>query len=282
MDMPTVHLKYLEPYGKRKGPEFHVTGVGVDEPMPPCLVNRPYGTGSWLFMQFHHPVAIEAADGRLERQALSFMIWPDGASHVYGNAKEAWSHSWLHCVGAEVGAIVSDAGLPVVTPFALPSKSPVNRILTQIHAEIAGRRKPDESILLLYLRLLCKELARAAGPDEGALAQTPERILAARRHIESKPGSKISLEKLAKTAGLSVSRFSAEFKRHIGKSPIDYLIDTRIARSAYLLRDMNLSVAEVAAEVGYKDPFQFSKIFSKRYGKSPREARKGFKDSIAE
>ena len=250
--------------------------------MAPGLVNRPFGTASWLFMHFHHPVIIESTDGKLLRPAMSFMIWPDAAGHLYGSAQGEWSHSWLHCVGAEVASIVSESGLRIGTPFVVESKTLVNKLLVMMHLELASRRFPDESILLLQLKILVKELARAAGSDEGRKAQTPERILVARRYIESHQNAKVSLEKLAKLAGLSVSRFSSEFKRHIGKSPIDYLIETRLGRSIYLLRNMNLSIAEVAEQVGYEDPFQFSKIFAKRFGKSPREARKSLMKEIEE
>jgi hypothetical protein len=39
-----------------------VSGIGVQEPMRPCIIDRPTGTGDHLFMQFHNDVWIVAGD----------------------------------------------------------------------------------------------------------------------------------------------------------------------------------------------------------------------------
>ena len=42
-----------------------------------------------------------------------------------------------------------------------------------------------------------------------------------------------------------------------------------------LLRSTDLATAEIAAQVGYKDPHYFSFVFKKTLGTSPREYRSG-------
>jgi len=267
--------KYLERFGARRGPEFHMTGVGVEEPMPPCIVNRPLGTQSWLFMHFHNPVSLKVDGAVATYPEGSFMIWGEMDGHYYGCQEAPWSHSWTHCVGAVVGKAVSEAGLPIGRPFLFKSRETADRILSQAYAEITSRKEPDEGILLLLLQLLTRELAREAkGGESQADSFVPERIIAARRRIETHLAEKTTLAELAKSASLSVPHFCAEFKRHIGRAPIDYLIEVRMVQARYLLRDMNLSVSEVSRQVGYDDPFQFSKLFKKRFGLSPRAARK--------
>ena len=44
-------------------------------------------------------------------------------------------------------------------------------------------------------------------------------------------------------------------------------------QAAYLLRDQNLAVKEVARSVGYRDPFAFSKLFKKHFGSTPSAYR---------
>ncbi len=274
MPPPPAFKKHLERYGERRGPEFHITGVGINEPMPPCVVNRPLGTLSWLFMHFHDPVVLKSGKAIGWHPANSFMIWSALDGHYYGSEKAPWSHSWLHCVGGAVGKLVSEAGLPIGKPFLFSSRETVERLLSQIYAEATERKEPDETIQLLLLQILTRELGREAKGSGQSDSFVPERILAARRRIDTRLAEKTSLAELAKTAGLSVPHFCAEFKRHIGKPPIDYLIEARMVQARYLLRDMNLSIAEVSRMTGYDDPFQFSKLFKKRFGLSPRAARK--------
>ena len=53
-----------------------------------------------------------------------------------------------------------------------------------------------------------------------------------------------------------------------------YVIGQRLQQAAYLLRDRNLRITDVARQVGYEDLFYFSKLFKDRYGVSPREFRR--------
>lgn len=266
-------LKCIEPYGVRRGPEFHITGVGVDEPMPRGIVNRPAGTWSWLLMHFHDPVIIEAADGKLWRPADSIMAWPESAGHYYGNPDGEWSHSWMHFVGDCAGSIMAGAGLPLNKPFAFKGRHELNALLTQMHHEMKSRREPDETMLLHFLHIIVKTAGRAylEGDESAAI---PERLQAAQRHMERNLSGKVTLAELARISHLSVPHFCAEFKKHIGNSPIDHLIELKMAQARYLLGDMNMQVSEVAAQVGYDDQFQFSKMFKRRFGLNPSDARK--------
>ena len=74
---------------------------------------------------------------------------------------------------------------------------------------------------------------------------------------------------------LSPFYISRIFKSEIGDTPIHYLINIRLDRAKELLESgFAGSVQEVAAQVGYDDVYHFSKLFKKRYGIPPSQARK--------
>ena len=56
---------------------------------------------------------------------------------------------------------------------------------------------------------------------------------------------------------------------NVGQSPIDYLTDYRISEACYLLKNSNLSIAEIAVSVGFFDQFYFSRVFKKVKGVPP-------------
>jgi AraC-like DNA-binding protein len=56
-------------------------------------------------------------------------------------------------------------------------------------------------------------------------------------------------------------------------SPQQYLTQMRMDEAKQLLRTTDNAVDEVAARVGYKDAFTFSKAFKRAVGASPREYR---------
>ena len=66
---------------------------------------------------------------------------------------------------------------------------------------------------------------------------------------------------LAAMACVSPSHYFALFKRRTGSAPMDYFTHLRMERARRLLESTNHSVKEVAAALGYDDPFYFSRVF---------------------
>jgi transcriptional regulator GlxA family with amidase domain len=66
---------------------------------------------------------------------------------------------------------------------------------------------------------------------------------------------------LAAMACVSPSHYFALFKRRTGSAPMDYFTRLRMERARKLLDSTTRSVKEVAAALGYDDPFYFSRVF---------------------
>ena len=79
----------------------------------------------------------------------------------------------------------------------------------------------------------------------------------------------ITIERLAVRLGLDHSYFSSLFRKKIGLSPKEYLLNYRMNIAASLMIDHGNSVSVAAYSVGYTDVCNFSKMFKRRYGVSP-------------
>ncbi|HML46361.1 MAG TPA: AraC family transcriptional regulator [Clostridia bacterium] len=77
------------------------------------------------------------------------------------------------------------------------------------------------------------------------------------------------IEDIAQYVGLSRTRFHHVFREMAKMSPQQYLIHHRMRRAAELLKLHNATVSELARNVGYTDPFHFSKTFKQIHGVSP-------------
>ena len=78
---------------------------------------------------------------------------------------------------------------------------------------------------------------------------------------------------LAAAVNVSPSHYSALFKRWMGSSPIDYFIRLRMQQACRLFDSTSLNVKEVAAALGYDDPFYFSRTFKAINRVAPSEYR---------
>ena len=84
----------------------------------------------------------------------------------------------------------------------------------------------------------------------------------------------LSLDKVALSAGLSGSYFSALFKQQTGEGFLDYLTAVRMEKAKEILRSGNRTVSSIASDVGYNDTKYFTKLFKKHTGLKPSEFRK--------
>ena len=79
--------------------------------MPPLIVDRPSGTGGYLFILFYDSASVWK-DGKPNRlDPGSLMLWPRGAAHRYGNEEKEWSHTWIHFNGAWGEKYLTECGI---------------------------------------------------------------------------------------------------------------------------------------------------------------------------
>lgn len=94
-----------------------------------------------------------------------------------------------------------------------------------------------------------------------------------KEYVKENYMNEISFLDLAKVCHVSRSHLSALFKKEVGCSFPEYLVNFRIHKAAKLLKEENLRVSEVAELVGYQDIAHFSKIFKKYMGVSPKTVK---------
>ncbi len=84
----------------------------------------------------------------------------------------------------------------------------------------------------------------------------------------------VKLDELADMAHLSVTHFSFIFHKITKISPVRYLIQRRLICAAALLKETELSVANVAVKSGFNDMAHFNSSFKDYYGTTPGRYRK--------
>ena len=101
-------------------------------------------------------------------------------------------------------------------------------------------------------------------------------LLRAKDLADARYREPLSVEDLARAAGLSRAHFSREFRRAFGETPHAYLMTRRLERAAALLRSTDRSVAEVCLEVGLSGIGSFTTAFTRTFGASPTVYRAAF------
>ncbi len=133
-----------------------------------------------------------------------------------------------------------------------------------------GRSAMQEALLLALLITTCRQAACDAQPFPEAQARIEQAI----HHLETNFSEDISLPKLEKITGLSARSLQRRFRATTGLTPMHYLMRTRIANAARMLRETTLSATEISAQCGIPDSAYFSRLFHQATGLCPSAWRK--------
>ncbi len=204
------------------------------------------------------------ADKRHEIRAGHLLVIPPGAPHSFGPLDhDPWTISWVGAIGGNVDFFLGELGVTVQAPVLQVGDDP--QLLALFHEVLEALEGASAPPRLLYAAQTlahligtviwhCRGCARAE-PD--VWRRIEQSIAYMQQHLD-KP---LHVSTLATLANVSPSYYTVLFKRQTGSAPIDYFIRLRMQHACHLLEATSFSVKEVAAALGYEDPFYFSRIF---------------------
>lgn len=108
--------------------------------------------------------------------------------------------------------------------------------------------------------------------DRTRSAQTPiDSFHYIENYIHENFNHDINLPALAKVSGYSYDHFRHMFKRRTGLSPLAYIFDKRITYAKRLIQSTDMTMSMISQECGFSTSSQFSSMFKKITGLSPRQ-----------
>lgn len=154
----------------------------------------------------------------------------------------------------------------------------VNQTLHALWRELSredqtSRLFVESAVTALLWRL--NQLAEAAAAPElarGGLA--PWQVRRVTEFMAAHLAQDLSLGELADLANLSPYHFARAFKKSVGLPPYRYQVRLRVEKACALLRETNLTVAEIADIIGYDTPQAFARMFRRQMGVCPSEYRR--------
>lgn len=123
--------------------------------------------------------------------------------------------------------------------------------------------------------LLCQTIAEIGRLTDNAdsSAGTNDKVNYAKNYLEQYASESIDLQAIARSLGYSYDHFRHFFKRETGYSPNQFVIRKRVENAKEMLLHSGKSMMEIAHECGFSNAPQFSMLFSKHTGVSPRAFR---------
>ena len=178
------------------------------------------------------------------------------------------------CRFSSSGAHLHDLATPLYQTLENPrlELEAVQRIVLRLRTGHSADAQVAEGELKA---LLGRFLRHARAPDHAACHHTrplscgQQGVQLAVQHMRSHFSQGNVLRGLPKTAGLHPKYFRSLFRRTTGVTPGNYLIRLRMRAARYYQHETAMRVKEVAAAVGYRDAFYFSRMYRRFWGHAP-------------
>lgn len=183
------------------------------------------------------------------RAGEAFLILPGEIVTYTADLQDPWHYQW---VGFDGALSKKFAELPTVISFPAG-------LMREICA--AGKQTMREYRIASLLFQMYAELFEEKEPRNYYVRQVKDHI----RTLYMQP---LRVETIAEQMNLDRRYLSRLFKQKTGQTIQDYLISVRMEEAKRLLENGS-SVEQAALLCGYEDPFNFSKMFKRRFGVSP-------------
>ncbi len=222
-----------------------------------------YGPGDLALIGSDVPHAYASSAGTTEQEAIVVQFRREFLGSDFFGAPEFADVGRMLDVSSAAAATVFEADASTIERCqSLQALSPSEQTLALLSllVELAGRtqsRKLDNSGLMLGL-----------SPD------ARERVNAVCEYLQERFTGSIRLTEVAEVAHMSEAAFSRFFRRSLGRTMTQYVMELRVARASQLLGDSALSISDIAFHCGYGNLSNFNRCFRALKGRSPRQYRR--------
>lgn len=177
---------------------------------------------------------------------------------------------WIHFDGMQASAyyelIISHLG----NVFSLSDSSTILRIMENIYQTFSAGKLILEAFMSKQLTDILTSLLLTTGYEDTKNSNSMADITA---YINAHFAENLTIKELAERALLSPYHFIRIFKKQMGFTPHEYLVNTRINTAKYLLKNTPMSVKDICFYCGFASESVFCNAFKKKTGMTPANYR---------
>lgn len=235
-------------------------------------LSRPNGLNCYTFIHFHQPIKFRFGGEFIVTEPHACIVISPHTAHEY-HAITPFVNDWIH-FDSEYAEYWTKCNLKFNKFYYPKSYNFISEEMQTIEAENKKKEFGHEIIISSTLSKLFILLGRSL--DNPFLTNTinERRIRYLRQEMFSHLNEEWTIERMAKTINMSRAYIDKYYKIVYGISPVKDLINARISKCQTLLSQTNLTISEIAEELGYKNLNFFSRQFKNITGVSPRNYRK--------
>ncbi len=180
---------------------------------------------------------------------------------------------WLHIAGQNsvdyYNEIVKNEG----NIIRCSDPEHVKKLLFRLIEKISSSDRPSESDMSLDIYKLLFDLQNTLHISTNNNLSYEDSVQDAKKYIAERLGEELTVEAVAEHINMSKSHFSRIFKQQTGFSPYEFILASRLNKAKDYLQKTDLTVSQIAFEVGFNSSANFIYFFKQNTGLSPNKFR---------
>lgn len=179
----------------------------------------------------------------------------------------------LRLLSASIGT--SAAMATMRRPAEIEDIGAIEPLANLLAEEIANPAKPSlyaESLINGIVGGLLDVSGRPCEEIGGRLSEMQLKMLIAA--VDAREDGRLSVTEMADMVGLSESWFTNVFKQTTGSTPLQWQLARRIETAKVMLSAGDMSVADIAARLGFSDQAHLTRVFRQAVGGTPAAWRR--------
>lgn len=252
--------------------DFNIGSIGLEETSPDKKVG-PYVRKDFVI---HYILGGSGLfNGTRISRGSGFLVCPDKLHSYSSDSDSPLKYGWISFCGNKSGILLEKAGLTLENQiFECTWVDQLDDIFSQL-CTTCQSADTDEYLLGCFHILMSFHIKAQKDKNKAMLHPAPrkEHIITAIEYINNNYNRKLSVSEVASQLYISPHYLSNLFHEELNISPQQYIMNVRMKRASELLVIKDLLITDIAHSVGYGDSLNFSKIFKRFYGISPRKYR---------
>lgn len=210
-----------------------------------------------------------------------FFILPQNVSHSYGSAtNDPWSIYWVHFGGDNLPNLNEMLTVKEhFKPMHIKDNGEVVALFQKIYETLELGYSLDNLLFSSFCFSHFLSLFIYNARHHPAIKNSdPDSVDTAILYMQENINDMLTLGDISSHSNYSVSRFSNLFKQKTGYAPMEYFMLMKIQQACQQLDFSDKSIKEIALNLGFDDPYYFSKRFKQVTGLPPKQYRSVKKD----
>lgn len=242
-------------------------------------LSRDSGIADFLLLYIKTPTLLQVRDKSYTITEPSVVIISGYTPYKYISVSSPYCDDYIHFLPRDTDDFLTKLHFPLNQPIKINNHDIIDSIIQDICIEYY---QPSEYVLEVHYyqtMLLMTRIGESWSAQHYQNSEVPyfHDLLKIRKKILSDPSINWKIKDLAKEITLSPAYFQVLYKKAFGTTCLSDIIENKITTAKEFLLSTDMSITEIASELGYSQVYHFIRQFKKSTGVTPGAFRKSMR-----